>query len=54
MSRADNRAAMPTVAGVVDTLNKHFSPVRVIFAEERGRKLGKQPPSGVIPRTPST
>lgn len=38
-----NRAAMPTVAAIVDELRAHGVDVKVIWAEENGRQVGKRP-----------
>lgn len=38
-----NRRAMPQVATVVDQLRQAFGPVKVVFAEEGGRRLGTAP-----------
>ena len=36
-----NRAAMPTIAAVLDDFRKHFGPgVRVLYASENGHELG--------------
>lgn len=44
MSRvADNRAAMPTVAAIVDEYRAMFPDLRVIYASENGKTLGKVP-----------
>lgn len=44
MKRDENRARFPFIASCVDSLNAAgFGPVRVIFAEENGNRIGKEP-----------
>lgn len=43
MSAQDNRAAMPTIAALVDELRAQGLELRVIYASENGKTLGKKP-----------
>lgn len=43
MSRDNNRNAMPIVAAFVDEIRKQGLEVRVIYASENGKELGKKP-----------
>jgi hypothetical protein len=50
MSRADNRASMPTVAKFVDHMRAVFGIcVRVTYACENGKEVGVRGPEGVNP-----
>ncbi len=41
MKREDNRAAMPTVAAIVDEYRALFPDLKVIYASENGKELGQ-------------
>lgn len=43
MTRDSNRQAMPTVAAFVDEIRAQGFEVRVIYAKESGKELGKKP-----------
>lgn len=43
MTRDNNRNAMPTVAALVDQLRAQGIEVKVLYAAENGRELGKKP-----------
>lgn len=46
--RADNRAQFPNAAAVVDMFRAVFGPgVKLLYAEEDGRTIGKKPPAPV-------
>lgn len=42
MSREDNRKAMPTVAFFVSEFKAAFGDVKVTYASENGKELGKR------------
>jgi hypothetical protein len=42
MTRAANRAAMPTVAALVDEWRALFPGLKVIYASENGHVIGKR------------
>lgn len=42
-SASSNRQAMPTVAQMVDDIRAMGIEVRVIYAAEKGKELGKKP-----------
>lgn len=42
MSRDNNRETMPIIAGLVDNFREIFGDVKVTYAAENGRELGKQ------------
>lgn len=42
MSKADNRANMPTVAQIVDELRAQGIDVKVLYASEAGKTIGKK------------
>ena len=39
-----NREAFPGVASIVDELTKVFGPIKVKWASENGREMGKRDP----------
>lgn len=43
MSRADNRAAMPLVAAMVDEIRATCPDAKVLWVKEGDRELGKRP-----------
>lgn len=48
MSAADNRAAFPVTAKLVDELRAVFGPdVKLMWASEGGREIGTRGPQGV-------
>jgi hypothetical protein len=42
-TRERNRSDFPNLAGVVDMIEREFGKVRVIYASEGGKTLGKVP-----------
>ena len=40
--RKSNREAFPAVAQMVDELSKTFGPIRVLWASESGKEIGKK------------
>lgn len=44
------RELIPSIAEAVDALRAVFGEVEVIYSEEGGKSIGKQPGAGVIPR----
>lgn len=40
--RDRNREAFPAVAQMVDELSKTFGPIRVLWASEGGKEIGKK------------
>lgn len=48
MSAADNRAAFPETAKLVDELRASFGPdLKLMWASEGGREIGTRGPEGV-------
>jgi hypothetical protein len=47
IARADNRSAFPNTAAIMDDFKKHFGSdqVKLIYAEEAGKKIGKKLPA---------
>jgi hypothetical protein len=41
--RATNRELMPKFTEAYDSLSEAFGPLKVIYAEENGRKVGVEP-----------
>ena len=43
MTRADNRAAMPLVAEMVDEIRRAYPDAKVLWVKEGDREMGKRP-----------
>jgi len=41
MTRADNRAAFPGIADIIDQVRVHFPHAKLLHGEEGGREIGK-------------
>ena len=49
MTAASNRQSMPTITLFVDEYRKSFPDLKVTYASENGKELGRKGGEGVVP-----
>lgn len=47
MTKAERRAAMPTVTNFIDTMREDFPDLTILHAKENGHEWGEEPAQGI-------